>query len=328
MFYMTSDITIGNYKSVKPNSVKWKCSVSNFVDTCSIKLPLAASLASPVEGTENLFANTTTVFNEGDKVDVKLGYDGENTLRFKGFINRINYATPLELECEGYSYQLKKKIFTKSYPSVTIKKILTDLTEGTDIKLSEYIPDVTLTSVTFNKAPGIKVLEWFQKEVLCVVFFDFDTLYVGSSKFALPKPTAKLSLGWNTVEDKEFKKTLEDTETTVHIVEKNPNGQVKRTKSEQQKYDNVEDVKARAGLPDKFLKTVVNELQKAKNYAGFSGDITCFLIPHVEKCYVANVQSKRYPEKEGNFFVDTVQGSFDTGGGRQKITLKFYGKSN
>jgi len=330
MFIMTSDIIVGKYKAVKPNAVKWKCSVSNYVDTCSIKLPLAKYLKSTVEGTEdvNIVSEKRTVFSEGDAVSVALGYNGDNTVRFKGFVNRINYGTPFELECEGYSYQIKKKLFKKQYTTVTIKHLLTDLIAGTDIKLSQYIPDVTINNITFKNTPGLKVLEWLEKECACTVFFDFDTLYAGAVRFPIPKPAQKLQLGWNTVEDKEFRKTIESDETQINIIEKTAKGSVKRTASDMRKFDNATDVKVRKGLPAAFLKMLANELQKQKNYLGYQGNITCFLIPVFEKSGVATISDNRFPERNGSYFVDTVEGSFDKSGGRQKVILRYYANAN
>ena len=331
---MTSDIRIGQYVAIKPNEVKWKCSASNFVDTCGIKLPLATYSKTTTNATDmgelaryydSLEVAREVVFKEGDPVEVRLGYDGDNTLRFKGFVNRVNRSTPLEVECEGYSYQLKNVVFNKSYTKTKLKNILLDLTAETDIKLSPYIPDLTLTNVWFKNTPGLKVLEWFQKECLCRVFFDFDTLFVGASKFAIPKPTEILRMGWNTAADRELKKTVTDGQTVINIVVKEPSGSVRRVKSDQRRYSNVKEVKARAGLSEEWLKKVANELQQDENYKGYQGDVTAFLVPTFGKGYVAEIWDGRFPERAGNYFVETVEGSLGSGGGRQKLTLRHYG---
>lgn len=337
MFIMTSEIQIGSFKSVKPSAVKWKCSVSNFTDTCSISLPLRTYVrnlvvkdsvlqTSMLEANVNKIPDTQqTVFAEGNKVEVYLGYNNKNTLRFKGFIKRINYAKPLVLECEGYSYQLKNKVFTKSYTTTSVKEILSDLIAGTDIKLSEFIPDIPLKNVPFKNCPGLKVLEWFQKECLLAVYFDFEKLYVGSSKYGIKKPTQKLRLGWNTADDNELKKDTVESNVIIHVVEKSSTGTVKRTKSVQKKYSTTKEVKARAGMPDKVLKEVANELQKIENFSGYKGEINCFLEPHFENGYVAKIIDNMFPDRNGSYFVESVDGSFDSSGGRQKITLRYYG---
>lgn len=332
MFVMTSDITIGGYTAIKPAGVKWKCSVTGYVDTCTISLPLAVYLKNDASNSELLKKAQTgvtgVVFNVGDAVDVKLGYDDNNTRRFKGFIKRINYATPLELECEGYSYRLSKTMFTKSYQATTAKAILADLVTGTDIKLSEAIPDMPLRNVTFKNSPGLKVLEWFQKECLLAVYFDFDTLYVGPSKYGVKKATEKLRLGWNTAEDKELKQSTDKTEVLINLVEKNSAGETKRTKSEQTKYSQTKEVKVRTGLDDGILKAIANELQENENFKGYKGAVTCFLEPHFEKGMVANITDNRFPERAGKYFVEEIDGSFDQSGGRQKLTLIYYGNNS
>lgn len=324
---MTSDIQIGKY-TIKPTAVKWKCSVLNFVDTCTIQLPRTVYMPNNTDNTEtpDSFKKLRFMpFNEGDAVTVKLGYNNDNNTVFKGFVKRINQTMPLSLECEGYSYQLNNIYFTKSYQRTTAKQLLQDLTAGTDIKLSEFIADVSFSNVSFKNTPGIKVLEWLQKELLMTVFFDFENLYAGAAKYGVPKPTAKLLLGWNTVNDDNFKKNTEQTIVNIQVVSKNPAGSVKKTKSENRRYSATKEVKIRSGLPDTYVKTVTNELQRQENYKGYKGSITCFLQPHFEKGYVADIDDKRYPDRKGLFFVETIEGSFDKGGGRQKITVNYFG---
>lgn len=325
MFVMTSNIKIGGH-SIKPNAVKWKCSVSNFTDTCTITLPLSIYVKTEGVTTETAEPVKNIIFKEGMKVDVSLGYDNENTRRFTGFVNRINYATPLSVECEGYSWQLRKVRFTKSYKTTTVKQILQDLIAGTEIKLSKYIPHIPLQNVWFKDCPGVKVLEWFQKECLCAVFFDFDTLYVGASMFGVDKESAKLRLGWNTVQDNELKKSTSDSNVQINIVTKDSEGTVKRTKSAQRKYTTAKEVKCRAGLPADYLKKVADEMQTAENYQGYQGSVTCFLIPNFEKSMVADITDNRFPDRTGKYLVEAIEGSYSASGGRQELTLKNYGR--
>lgn len=319
MYIMTSHITVGTYV-VKVALVKWKCSVSNLVDTCTIQLPRLVFMPNMVPGTgvevPRKFSKLQyQPFKEGDPVTVQLGYDNDNKTVFKGFLKRINQSTPLQLECEGYNYPLYNVVFNKSYPNTTLKKVLQDLTTGTGIQLSPYIPDMQLSNLTFKNVPGMKVLEWFQKECLCSVYFDFDQLYVGASRYGIPKPRQRLLLGWNTVDDKNFKKNVPDTQINIQVVTKNPAGSVKKTKSDSQKYSATKEIKVRSGLPDSFVKQLADEIQKQQNYAGFSGNITCFLVPYFEKGYSVAIKDRRFPERRGLFFVETVEGSFDSSGG-------------
>lgn len=342
MFVMTSDILIGNYR-VKPNSVSWKSGTDNFTDTCTIVLPLSPFVKRKQTMTEHSdgVAETSSgmkvnnikemPFKRGDKVYVNLGYGKKQKEVFRGFVLRINFGEQLSLECEGYSYQLREKYFSKSYKTTTLKKILSDLVVGSDIKLSPSINDVPLTNVWFKNATGLKVLEWVQKELCCRVWFDGEYLYAGASKYAEVNPTrktqnVKLKVGWNVISADDLKKQVAE-EVEINIVAKDAAGTTKKTKPESKKYSNVKEVKVRAGLPSSFLKKAVKELQQEKDYEGYEGTITIFGEPHTWKSDRVTLSDDRFPERSGNYFVDQVDGEFGEGGFRRKLKLKYYGKN-
>lgn len=322
MFTMTSDIQIGKY-TVKPHSVKWRSSVMQIIETCVIALPRATYLKNELNATEDNTIKSSFVFKEGDPVSLSLGYDKRNIIRFRGFVKRINQTDRLELECEGYNYQLPK-VFSKSYASTTVKDILTDLTQGTDIKLSEKMAEVKVSSVRFKNASGLQVLEWMKKELHLAVYFDFDTVYAGTL-YGWRKDTVKLQLGWNTVEDKDFKQRKTDSNVLIQLVAKDSKGSTKKTKSDERKYSQTKEVKIKAGLDAELMKKIANDLQSRENYKGYEGSITCFLEPVLQKSNVVDIKDNRFPERSGQFFVETIEGSFDASGGRQKVTLNYFG---
>jgi hypothetical protein len=325
MFYLTSDITIGEYTKVKPSKVTWKTDVNSFTDTCTIDLPRITYLKTEKTVTQDgqePNERKEYVFKENDKISISLGYDGNNTKRFEGFIKRVNMAIPVQIECEGYSYLLYDVIFNKSYSAVTVKQLLTDLCAGTEIVLSADMPNIPLTNVRFKNATGIQVLEWLKKEVRLAVYFNFNELYVGTL-FGSKGKTVKFKLGWNTVKEDDFKKRLVDKNVRVVIQEKDSKGEVKRSKSDVQKYSNEQLLKIKAGIPADLLKQIANRLQTKSNYNGYEGNITAFLEPAVNKGDIAQIDGFKYPEKSGSFFIESVSGEFGTRGGRQTIQLGF-----
>lgn len=321
MFIMTSDIQVGKYK-VKPHSVKWRSSVLSIIETSTIALPRATYLKNNLNATEDNTVKSSVVFNEGDKVVVNLGYDGKNTQRFIGFVKRLNQTDRLEIECEGYNYQLPKA-FSKSYASTTVKDILTDLTQGTDIKIDQSTADVKVSNVRFKNATGLQVLEWIQKELHLAVYFSFDSLYVGTL-YGRRKGKKKLRVGWNTVDDKDFKQRRTEENVLIQLVDKNSKGSVKKTKSDERRYSQTKEVKIKAGLDEALRKQIANDLQARENYRGYEGSILCFLVPDIEKSDVVELENRRFPERSGQFFAETIEGSFDSNGGRQKVTLNYF----
>jgi hypothetical protein len=98
---------------------------------------------------------------------------------------------------------------------------------------------------------------------------------------------------------------------------------VKRSKSDATKYSNEKSLKIKAGIPADLLKQIANRLQTKSNYNGYEGSITAFLVPATNKGDVAEINGYKYPDKSGRFFVESVEGEFGPGGGRQKIQLGF-----
>lgn len=341
MLHMTSDIQVGTYSNIKANKVSWRTSTGNFIDTCNIVLPLSPymrkegsktvqqdGVMSSVGGTKVKRVNSVP-FAKGDFVRVLLGYNNRNTLVFEGFVNRVNYTENLVLECEGYANQLREKYFSKSYQKTTLKQVLTDLIQGTDILLSPRIDDVPLTNVWFKNATAFKVLEWVQKELCCKVFFDGKYLYAGVSKFIYADPgrstaPVRLRIGWNVINANAL--TLQQSESVqINIVEKDAAGTIKKTKSESKKYSNVKEVKAREGLPATYIKKIATELQGESDYSGYSGNIECFLEPHVFKCDKIELDDIRFPERTGSYFAEEIEGSFGAQGGRRTVKIRYYG---
>lgn len=353
-FYLTSNITIGGYDKIKPNKVSWKTDVGSFIDTCNITLPRIIHMKN--ENKDKTLdtdvkdeRNNIYKFKEGDKVSVILGYNNKNEMRFEGFVRNVKMGIPVELECEGYGYQLYDIIFNKTYANVTVKQLLQDVTAGTDIKLSSEIPDVPLKNVRFKNATGIQVLEYLKKECQLAVYFNFSELYVGTL-FGKVQKRAKVKIGWNTVKDDDFQKRQVDKSLKIVVREKDQKGEVTKTKNslkktdaekeaeriqkekERQekainrvtkKYDNEKEVKIKAGIPSQYVKEIVNRLQLKENYKGYEGSIQLFLVPYVNKGMVLEINGGMYPEKSGHYFVESVSGEFGMSGGRQTVNLGF-----
>ena len=319
MFRMTCDIKIGLFKPVKPNAVTWNRSVDNFSDTATIKLPAITMLKT----TGDLYQRVQTglQFKEGMNVTIMAGYNGHNDTPFKGFIRRINYTIPLEVECEGYSYQLRKKLdFNKSYVNTTVKTILTDLVSGTDIKLSSQIPVIPLDKATFVNCTGIQVLEWFKDKCLLTVSFNQDILYVGMQQLQ-PGQNKKFRLGWNVIKDNELKFNVkkEFADVRIQVASRLNTGHkqkavVGKIDGQVKKYKSV--------LKD---ATVLNAIAQEKRNEiinrGYEGSITGFLKPFVAPGMSISIEDAKYPERGGKYFVTGVNGEYSSSGGRQKVII-------
>jgi hypothetical protein len=325
MFTLTSEIKIDGIKNIiKPTAIKWKRSVTDYSDTATITLPAIAMLKS--NGQENYKrVETGLQFREGMKVLIKCGYDKNNQTRFQGFIRRINPKVPLELECEGYTYQLRKKQnINKSYRAgTTLKDILKDVVEGTDITLSKLIPDITIESpLTFEKKKATEILDWLKEKLLQTVYFNLNELYVGLREAELKK-NITLRLGWNVAESNElkFNNNRELAQVRISLAQKGKNGSIETATPVDTKDKNVKQIRLPVRIDKATLKRIEEEQRKKMLNRGYEGAITAFLIPYAEPGMAVTIEDNKYPQRTGKYFVESVEGEFGSGGGRQKINI-------
>ena len=113
MFILNSDISIGKpgvnqFRFTGVHELRIKRSIHNYTDTAIIQLPSIATLFTKNNSSSPKTVITGKQWNDGDPVTIKLGYNNEMHEEFKGFIKHRDLNMPLEIECEGYAYQLKE----------------------------------------------------------------------------------------------------------------------------------------------------------------------------------------------------------------------------
>lgn len=319
-FTMTCDIKLGNFKPVKVHAFSIESSVNNYSDTCKIKMPAIAMMKRKGGDTYEK-VDTGLQLQEGMKVEVKAGYDSNNELLFMGFIRRRNFTVPLELECEGYSYQLRKiEGYNKTYSSVTVKQLLQELISGTDIKLSENIPVIPLKNIYFRNVKGTDVLEYLKEKCLLNVWFDFDVLNCGL-KQVQNKGSKKLRLGWNVIKDDELKFEQNKELATVNIKIENRKADGTKETATAGNDARVKKIEVRHIFDKAALAEIAADQKKKLVTRGYQGKITCFLKPLVQPGMAADIDDPKYTERKGVYFIEAVNTEFGPNGGRQKIKI-------
>jgi hypothetical protein len=326
MFRITCDITIDKFTPFKCTAASWKHSIDNYASNAKIKVPAVCKLKKNGDQYDNTVIPTGQAFAEGMPVEIKAGYDGKNVTRFKGFIKRINYSVPLEIECEGYSYQLRKVLFNKAYKTkTTIKQVLNDLIVGTDIVLSSNIPEVVFEPFTFKNYQGTQLLEFLKEKYLQTVFFQNEVLYVGLRETMwndAPSNTVNHRLNWNVIKDNELLFDTNKEFATVNIVMKSINVNGTRNKAHSKLLKPGTDKIMKTLLRDAtWLKKVADEQKTILNNKGYTGKITAFLEPLVEVGMSDNITDGKYPKRTGLYFIESVEGSISTSGGRQIVGI-------
>ena len=72
----------------------------------------------------------------GDRIEVRLGYDGDTELAFRGYVRTVTAKTPVVMECEDDMYVLKQKPARKeAYRNVTLEQLLADQQTGYRVRV-------------------------------------------------------------------------------------------------------------------------------------------------------------------------------------------------
>lgn len=338
MFVLGSHITIGQYKNIKPVEVKINKSLFEYVQKAVIKLPITARIKRAGEViTESV--ETARQFTEGDAVSIEMGYNGSLKNEFIGFVSRVNFTSPVEVECEGYSYQLRKKTYLKTFVKTQLLEILKFLVQGTDITIDEKnIPRFVIEKIVLQKHSGTEALEMIKKisDNTIRIFFIGKLLYAGL-QYTRALYNVKYRLGWNVIKDNNLKlRQAKNQDVTVNYIgEKKDGTKVKvQVNGKTRTKDNVIKTLGEAGNTGetKVIKTHAvtdeNSLQQMASaklnqlsYDGYEGKITAFLQPFCEPGCRVVLEDKKYVERSGNYFCESIEVTYSTNGARRILGI-------
>lgn len=330
-FELNSRTKIGSFKWFKGvNEVIIKKSLNNYLDTCVIKLPASARLKRG-DVSEPQSVLTAKQFTRGDAAQLYLGYNSNMIQEFEGFVSRVNMTTPCEVECEGYAFQLRDKPFNHSWKSTNLRQVLAAVITGTNIVLDDQIPDIPFTNYSFINESAFKALElirkdcgnaiaiWFKGNRLCAAYKYYHFTQANSQG----EPDAVFKIGYNVVRDGQMKqRKAGDSIREVELYFRKPDGSRIKAKAGVVN-SNVEQKKLQAIGDQATLERLAQELEAKKNYTGFEGKLTTFLQPYCEPGFKIRIIDPRYPERSGDYLVESVETRYGRNGARRTIELSF-----
>jgi hypothetical protein len=189
--------------------------------------------------------------------------------------------------------------------------------------LSQAIPDITIdTPIAFQNLKGTEVLDWFKEKMLMTVHFNFNELYVGLAE-AQNKNTTKFRLGWNVVQDDElkFNDKRELADVKIVVGQKGKDGKNESTGQPGNDDPNVKRLSLGVRVDKATMNKIAEDQKKKIQNRGYEGAITAFLLPYAEPGMAIEIQDTKYPTRSGKYFVEAVEGDYNSSGGRQKIKI-------
>lgn len=317
---LQSHITIGDYTFSSVNNVEIKRSIHNIGSTAKIIIPASANLLMKNQPV-GVAVETAKQFKTGDAVEIQLAYGDDLRTEFKGFVKRINYTTPVEIECEDYVYWLKKKDIKHSWASTTLNEVLNYIITGThsDIKISGQVPDVAMTDFEI-KSNAADALGKIKTNYGLAVYFEMDgTLYAGLS-YVPDKGTVKYNLNGeecNVIKGDSLKYRNADD---VKLKAKAIHMKADNTKVEVEVGDDDGELRTLyfydVESTDQLKKLAEQELEKYK-FNGYEGKITTFLQPYAEPGMTAEIEDVEFQERSGSYYIEATEVGFSTSGARR-----------
>jgi hypothetical protein len=321
MLRLQSKINIGNFEYTTVVNVSVSSSWELFTDTCTIEMPTNL-------GNESLSIIDT--INVGDEITVELGYYPFTSVVFTGFITKIEPKNPIVISCEDYMWKLKQQTI-KEYVSnsVTIKELLNSFS----LPVSFETVDANLGKIRISNANVTEILNNLKENYGLISYIRDGVLIVGTVRRTDATNTTIYIDGENgtVIEDTlEYQKSnnldlyikgvsFQSDNSKIELYAYYEEGEIKVTDIE--KTQGEQRVFNYYGLTESELSDRLTEILPNIYYEGYKGTFTTFLRPQIRFGDSVTLKSLKFPERDGEYLVKSVNTTFGESGGRQVIEL-------
>lgn len=317
MLKLVSEITIEGSKTWKFNALN-NCNIvedtTTLTDTCELLLPKKTIW----EGSENF----KLPIKRGDKITVKLGYDGILKTRFVGFIRTIDAKTPMKITCEDGMFLLKTvEVKKKGYAKVTLKQLITDLLDGTGIQFQLIDEDIVLGPYRITKNTVAEELNEIKSEFGLRAYFrtvaGVSKLYVGFTYPFDGRNRENFIYGKNIISEDFVYRIAEDVKIKVKAISIDAKNKRIELTTGDKDGELFTVYKYNVGN-DELKRFADSELIRFKT-TGFKGSFETFGEPFVNKCDIAYIEAS--DNNKGSFLIKKLEVNFGMSGYRQKIEI-------
>lgn len=317
MLRLTSEIIIQGSQTWKFDALN-NCTIvedmATLTDTCELILPKRVDW----QGAKHF----ELPIKRGDKITVKLGYDGNLKTRFVGYIRTVDAKKPVKIMCEDGMFLLKTvETKKKGYKKVALKQLITDLLAGTGIDFLLVDGDISLGSYRMLKDTVAEELNEMKSKYGLRAYFRTingqSKLYVGLGYPFDNRKKESFIYGQNLISEDFVYRIAEDVKIKVKAIsidDKNKRTEIETGDKDGELYTVYHDNIA----VDELRKFAESELKRFKT-TGFKGSFETFGEPFVNKCDIAHIEAS--DNNKGDFLIKKVEINFGMNGYKQKAEI-------
>lgn len=315
LYKLSCQVTIGKLQFKEVVKVAVKSSWKELTDTCEIELPKNLKLKGK---------SVSEYISRDDKVEVKLGYNGELKTEFKGFVRRIESDIPLKVFCDDYAFKLKwHKPKNKMFASAKLSDVVGHIVEGIEGIKIEVLDNANLGKFIIENTTTSKVLETIRQNYGLVSFFRGNTLFVG-----FPYKNKPITRGASYVYD------FQNNIVPSHSLKYRKTNTIKMKIKAISNLSNGKKLTVEVGqdggsivtrnfphLSKSELEKLAKEELKKYKYEGFTGELTAWGQPFVSHGDSVVLIDSEFPGRRGKYLIDATTVSFDASRFRRKVSI-------
>lgn len=313
---MTAHVTIGDVYFTSINSVQIQQSISSISASATIVLP---RFYKQLNGKSVL-----DYIQVGQSVTIQFGYvETGMVTEFQGFVSSISSDIPIEVVCDEL-YPLRQTNWIKSYRTVSLKRLLMDITVGTFVNQIEC-PDVELGKYLIDNASTYQVLEKVKEELGLYARVNGTTLFLGFAWDWRPGFTArhKYTIQENVKKNDLKYKRQDQYSVRVRVKIRNAKGKAEYVEAGSKNKDAAVTTLEYAAANETDAKKVAEARVKKMAYDGYTGSITGFGFPQTKAGDSLQIVDHREPYREGVYLIEKVTIDYGDGGIERKNELAY-----
>jgi hypothetical protein len=309
MFFLHQyDITIGQYRINEIESLKIRSSWRDLTDTAEIVLP------------RNLTYNEKRideVIKRTDQVTITLGHNGGNWVtEFEGYVREVEPNTPVVVYCEDEMMKLKRGVVNKAWRKVSLEEIVRFVVSVANPTHNYQfeIENATLSYVSRNRTAAqvlydlrdFGIHSYFRKvngvQTLFCGFpyrrrFDQHILH-------MQKNVQQNNLKFRTSTEVGLRvKAISNLPTGRKTIEFFPR---EEDESAEQITINFGEISSDENERRRQLRAFAEAEHNKYKIDGYRGDVVLWKIPYIKHGDQVIIQDALYPEREGNYLVDST----------------------